>query len=103
MIHVVATIRLAAGRRVDFLKEFHALVPHVHTEAGCLEYGPTVDVPTAIAAQGPVRDDVVTVMEKWESLEALEKHLTAPHMMAYREKVRDMVVGTELLVLEPAR
>lgn len=103
MIYVVATIRLAAGRRGDFLKEFHALVPQVHTESGCLEYGPAVDVPTAITAQGPVRNDVVTVMEKWESLEALEDHLKAPHMMAYRERVRDMVVGTELLVLEPAR
>ena len=30
-----------------------------------------MDVPTDIAAQGPPRDNVVTVVEKWSSLQAL--------------------------------
>ena len=72
MIHVVATIQLAAGQRDNFLEHFHRLVPLVHAEEGCIEYGPTVDLETEISAQGPTREDVVTVMEKWESLEALQ-------------------------------
>ncbi len=73
MIHVIATIDLHAGRRDEFLAEFHKLVPLVRAEAGCLDYGPTIDLPTGLSAQVPTRDLVVTVVEKWESLDALRR------------------------------
>lgn len=101
MIFVIATIQLVPGRRSDFLKEFHAIVPLVRAEKGCLEYGPTVDVSTNIPAQLPVRPDCVTVVEKWSDITALEAHLIAPHMLAYRGKVKDLVQGVQLQVLEP--
>ena len=101
MIHVVATIQLTAGQRDNFLEHFHRLVPLVHAEEGCIEYGPTVDLETDISAQGPARPDVVTVMEKWESLEALQAHLVAPHMLEYREGVKDLVQETIIQVLTP--
>src|SRR5260221_10891116 len=101
MIHVIATIELAAGKRELFLEEFRKIVPHVRAEAGCLEYGPTVDLPADIPRQVPVRDNVLTVVEKWESLEALRAHLTAPHMTAYRLRVQDMVLRAEIQVLRP--
>lgn len=102
MIFVIATIQLAPGKRADFLKEFHALVPQVRAEEGCIEYGPTIDVATMIPSQPPVRDDVVTVVEKWASLEALQAHLMAPHMLEYRGKVKAFVAGVSLQVLQPA-
>jgi quinol monooxygenase YgiN len=102
MIHVIATVRTAAGRRADFLAAFGQVVPLVRGEAGCLEYGAAVDLPTTIRAQAPVRDDVVTVIEKWDSMAALEAHLSAPHVLSYREKVKDLVAGLEIQVLEPA-
>ncbi len=34
-------------------------------------------------------------------LPALEAHLSAPHMTAYRERVKHVVVGVELQVLDP--
>lgn len=101
MIHVIATIQLAPGKREEFLREFRALVPRVTAEDGCIEYGPTVDVATTIAAQLPVRGDVVTIVERWRDLPALEAHLVAPHMQTYRAKVKPMVVGTQLQILEP--
>lgn len=102
MIHVIATIELVPGQRVAFLKEFHPLVPLVRAEAGCLEYGPTVDVASRIPVQGPVRADVVTVVEKWSDLASLKAHLVAPHMEAYRPRVKHLVRSTTLQVLEPA-
>ncbi len=102
MIHVIATIELAPGKREAFLNEFRQLVPKVLAEAGCLEYGPTVDVASEIAAQGAVREDVVTVVEKWSDLAALRAHLVAPHMEAYRPRVKDIVRSTKLQILEPA-
>jgi quinol monooxygenase YgiN len=102
MIHVIATIELAAGTREAFLAEFHRLVPLVRAEAGCLDYGPTIDVATGLAAQAPPRDHVVTVVERWQSLDALRAHLAAPHMQDYRERVKGYVTRVQLQVLQPA-
>ncbi|HEY1173484.1 MAG TPA: putative quinol monooxygenase [Verrucomicrobiae bacterium] len=102
MIHVIATIELHPGKRPAFLQEFHRLVPLVHAEDGCFEYGPTIDLQTSIPAQGHAREDVVTVVEKWADLPALEAHLQAPHMLEYRGKVKDYVVSVKLHVLQPA-
>jgi quinol monooxygenase YgiN len=102
MIHVIATIEVAPGKREAFLAEFRRLVPLVRAEAGCLEYGPAVDVPSGLAAQLPQRDDVVTVLEKWEGLDALRAHLAAAHMQEYRARVKDLVRRVQLQVLQPA-
>lgn len=102
MIHVIATIEVAEGRRDDFLTEFHRVVPLVRDEEGCLDYGPTVDVETNLDAQPPVRQNVVTVVERWESLEHLEAHLVAPHMLEYRGRVKELVSKATLQILEPA-
>lgn len=102
MIYVIATIELHEGMRSDFLKAFRANIPAVLEEDGCIEYGPAVDVETTIPAQNDVRPNVVVVVEKWASIAALETHLIAPHMLAYREQVKEMVKGVTLNVLEPA-
>jgi quinol monooxygenase YgiN len=102
VIHVIATIELAAGKREAFLVEFRRVVPLVRAEAGCLDYGPAVDVPSGLSAQPAVREGVVTVVERWESFEALRAHLAAPHMQDYRARVEDDVLRTQLQVLQPA-
>lgn len=102
MIIVLATIEVEVGKRDEFLKHFHALVPKVLEEDGCIEYGPTIDVETSIAAQGDLRPNVVTIVEKWESVDALEHHLVAPHMLDYRTTVKDLVKSVALQIVEPA-
>ncbi|MCO6454983.1 MAG: antibiotic biosynthesis monooxygenase [Pirellulaceae bacterium] len=101
MIIVLATVEVAAGRRDEFLAEFRQVVPLVRAEVGCLEYGPAIDLPTNIAAQPAARPDVVVIVEKWESIETLEAHLIAPHMLAYRARVKPLVAGTTIQVLRP--
>ena len=102
MIHVIANIELAEGKREAFLKRVHALVPKVRAETGCIEYGPTIDFPTTFKVQFPIRNNVVTFVEKWTDLKALEAHMNAPHMKEYREDVKDMMLGVKLQVLQPA-
>jgi quinol monooxygenase YgiN len=101
MIHVIALIEVTPGRRDDFLAKFRDLVPKVRAEKGCLEYGPTVDLPSTLTAQTPVGDHLVVVVEKWDSVQALEDHLAAPHVLAYRQTVEDIVVDVTIHVLEP--
>jgi quinol monooxygenase YgiN len=102
MIYVIATIEVVEGRQGEFLAEFRRIVPVVHQEQGCLLYEPAVDLPTGIAAQIPVRDTTVTVVEKWESLDALKAHLAAPHVAEYRTRVKEMVMRVQLQILQPA-
>lgn len=101
MIYVIATVEVKPGKREAFLAEFHKNMPNVLAERGCIEYGPTVDVKTDIKTQISLRENTVTIVEKWESLQALQVHLTAPHMGAYRERVKDIVAGLSLQILEP--
>ncbi len=101
MIYVIATVEVKPGKREAFLAEFHRNVPNVRAEKGCIEYGPTVDVKTDIKTQIPLRENTVTIVEKWDSLQALQAHLQAPHMAKYRERVKDFVAGLTLQVLEP--
>ena len=102
VIYVIATIEIAQGQRERFLEEFHRIVSNVRDEEGCLEYGPTVDVETDIHAQGALRGNVVTVVEKWESIDALKAHLVAPHILDYRQRVKDIVSAAQLQIVEPA-
>jgi quinol monooxygenase YgiN len=102
VIHVIATIELAPGKREAFLAEFHRIVSLVRAEAGCLDYGPTIDVAAGLSVQSAAREDVVTVIERWESLDALRAHATAPHMQDYRVRVKEYVVRVQLQVLRPA-
>ena len=102
MIFVVATINVAEGHRADVVEEFRCLVPLVREEDGCLAYAPAIDVETNIDAQPAPRNQVITVVEQWESIEALEVHLMAPHMLEFRNRVKEWVASVTLHVLEPA-
>jgi len=100
MIHVIATIEVVEGKREAFLDEFRRIIKIVRDEDGCIEYGPAVDVESEFA-ETP-RQNIVTIIEKWSSVPALQAHLKAPHMARYREMVRDLVVGVKIQVLKPA-
>jgi len=102
MICVLATIETVTGRRDDLLAAFRELVPKVLAEKGCIEYAPMIDVPSGLDAQPPVRPNVVTMVEKWESLAALEAHLGASHMAAFLRQIEPMRLSMSLQILESA-
>lgn len=101
MINVVASITVKEGKREEFLEIFNGNVPKVRDEKGCVEYFPAVDADSGIGVQ-KLDPQVVTVMEKWQSMEALHRHLESAHMLEYREKVKDLVEGVSLKVLRQA-
>ena len=100
MITVVASIELKPNTKIEFLEHFLEIVPAVHREKGCLEYYPAIDIDTGITSQSK-NEDSVTILEKWESLQALRDHLIAPHMNEYRDKIKGLVNSVSLKILQP--
>src|SRR5271167_1427312 len=101
MIHVLAIITAKSGMREQILEAFHANMPAVHAEKGCVEYGPAVDAEGIGAMQAKFGPDTFVVIEKWESLDALRAHAASPHMAAYAAKTRDMIASRVIHVLQP--
>ena len=100
-VHVVAIITAKTGMRAQVLEAFRANVPAVHAEAGCIEYGATIDAEGAGDLQTKFGDDTFVVVEKWESLDALKAHAAAPHMAAYAAKTKDMLASRVIHILSP--
>jgi quinol monooxygenase YgiN len=98
MINVIATICVKTGTLSDYLAIVKATTRVVRNEKGCIEYVPTVDVDARLPPQ-VLADNVVTILEKWDSLEALHTHLGSPHMLDYRERVKNMVESVSVKVL----
>jgi quinol monooxygenase YgiN len=102
MVHVLALITAKPGQRSAVLDLFRANVPNVLAEQGCIEYQATVDSQPALGSQTPFGPDTFVVVEKWDSLEALQTHFKAPHMAAYGDKTRDLVANRVIHILSPA-
>ena len=101
MIHVIATLELKPNSRDNYLQVLRSNVPNVKAEAGCLAYEPAVDIDSGLPVQVSVRENVVTIVEAWESLEHLVAHLQTPHMLAYRDAVADYVENVSVQVMSP--
>ena len=101
MINVLASIQIKEGQLSKFIGIFKSNIPNVLEEKGCIEYVPTVDTPTGLPPQ-ELDKNSVTIIEKWNTLEDLQAHLTAPHMLAYKEEVKDLVEKLSLKILKEA-
>lgn len=101
MIYVLAIITAKSGMRDQILEAFHANMPAVHAEKGCIEYGPAVDADGAGGMQTKFGPDTFVVIEKWESPDALRAHAASPHMAAYAAKTREMIASRVIHVLQP--
>jgi quinol monooxygenase YgiN len=98
MIHVLASIRVKPGKRDILIEHINSNIPHVIKEKGCIEYNSTIDVDYHIDNQ-TYDEHMVTIIEKWENFDTLKKHMHAPHMLSYRENVKDLVENTSLQIL----
>ena len=98
MISVIASVRIRVDRLSQFIEIIKSNVPEVRREKGCIEYFPAIDIDSGLPVQ-KLDKNVVTIIERWENVEALRAHLKTPHMLAYREKVKDVVEDLSIKVL----
>ncbi|HMO28599.1 putative quinol monooxygenase [Enterovirga sp.] len=101
MIHVIAVLTAKPGKRDEVLRHFHANVPAVLAEKGCVEYVPTVDAADAGPAQAAFGPDTFVVVEKWETMADLAAHSVSPHMKEYGARTKDLLASRSIHILEP--
>ena len=101
MIHILAVITTQPGLREQVLTHFRANVPAVLAEQGCIEYGAAVDSENAPTLQTKYGPDTFVVIEKWTSMDALKAHATAPHMVAYGAKTKELLASRVIHILSP--
>ena len=102
MIHVIAVITAKPGMRAAILQAFHANLPAVKAEQGCIEYSAAVDAENALAFQTKYGPDTFVAIEKWESMDAVKAHAATPHMVAYAAMTREMIASRLVHILSPA-
>lgn len=83
MIYVMVTMEVEEGRMEEFLRLCGRLRPLVLAERGCLGYDYVRETSSPLPIQEPVDRNRITLVERWESVEALEAHRGAPHMAEF--------------------
>ena len=99
MIHVIAIITAKPGLRDAILEAFHANMPAVHGEQGCIEYGPAADAEGIGPFQTKFGPDTFVVIEKWATADALKAHAASPHMAAYTKQTRELLASRAVHIL----
>ena len=100
MINLVVTMIVKEGRMKDFLSECEALRPLVLREKGCIAYEYTRDVQSSIPIQEKIDPNRITLIERWESLDALKVHGDAPHMAAAGPRMQELRASVAIRVTE---
>ena len=99
MIHIVAILTNAHGQREALLAEFKKNLTMVRLERGCLQYDAVIDIeggPETLTRIGP---DAFTVIEQWESRDAVEAHAASAHMAAYAERAKELLLSRAVYAL----
>jgi quinol monooxygenase YgiN len=100
MVHLVVTFIVKEGKMDEYLAEVKKLRPLVLAEKGCVEYTYLKEIQTPFKIQEPVQENRLTLIEKWESMEALEIHSKSPHMAEYGRIMNPMRVSVSARVAE---
>ena len=87
----------------DYKSKTLGVVPQVLAEDGCRLYTLLEDAKTDWDRPMRFGERTFWMVEKWDSVDALKKHLDAPHMKAFGPSVRGMRTSSTFHVLEAVR
>ena len=102
MVQLVVTVTTRPGRVAEYVAAFRALAPQVRLEEGCIEYDIYRDSSDA-RFDNEVRPDTVVLCEKWESIEALQRHTRdSAALSEFRRLIKEIKLESRYRLLTPA-
>jgi quinol monooxygenase YgiN len=90
---VVGSFKAEPGKETEALQAFKDLVGPTHGEDGCILYA---------LHQGADDPSQLAFIERWASREALDAHLTAPHVAAILERAPELFGGSGTITVYDA-
>ena len=105
VVHVIAVITAHPGKRQNILDVLHPGLERVHDIPGCIEYTVTIDadVVGTMHTQTKFGPDTYATIEKWESLEHLKAHSTAPEIAPFFEKIQPYLKSRVVYFLQDSQ
>jgi quinol monooxygenase YgiN len=102
MVHLVVTFIVKEGKMDEYLEEVKKLRPLVLAEKGCVEYTFVREFKSSLNIQEEVNPNRLTLIEKWETPEALAVHGASSHMKDFNLRVGSWQAGVSARVMEAA-
>ena len=101
MLTIIAEIRTHAGNehRQAVLDAFQKITPTVLAEDGCHGYETLIDHLPVLEMQTQDQN-LIVMLEKWQSTAHLEAHMQTEHMQQHFEATKDHVVDVKIRILE---
>lgn len=94
MIYVIAELTLKPGTTEKATAEARKVVAETNREKGCIFYQMHLNIgdPTKLV-----------VVERWESRDALSRHMETPHLKAWREAGKEFVAARKVEIITPEK
>jgi quinol monooxygenase YgiN len=102
MVHLVVTSIIKEGKMDEYLAEFKKLRPQVLVEKGCVEYTLLREFKSPLDIQEEVNPNRLTLVEKWETPEALAVHGASSHMKEFGVRAGPLQASVSARVMESA-
>ncbi len=93
MIHIIVTMTIKEGCMEEFLSLCGSLRQHVLAEAGCLRYDYFRELEAVLPIQEALDPNRITLVELWETREALKAHGQSQHMKDFGPRMKELRTG----------
>ncbi|ASP32540.1 putative quinol monooxygenase [Labrenzia sp. VG12] len=92
MIFVIATLQTTEENRQQLISASQICIEATRREDGCLSY----DLHQSVSDP-----NTLVFVERWQDRQALEAHFATPHLSAWREAARPLVVDKSVEIIQP--
>lgn len=94
MIYVIAELRVKPGTGGKAIAAARLSVAETVKENGCISYD---------MHQSVTDPERLVLVERWESPEALKRHMETPHFKAWRAASTEFVAGRKVEIVTPEK
>lgn len=99
-IHAIATITAKPEKRAALAEAFRISFPQTRKKAGCLEYDFANPLQMEATGSRQANDNEIVLIERWQSREALESHLSDAGYRAWFNQIRPFIESASMQVLQ---
>ncbi|MDQ8953375.1 putative quinol monooxygenase [Acinetobacter rudis] len=101
MLTIIAQIKIKPDHShfENVINSFKKTTPIVLREEGCLAYNLLIDHDSQASYQTHLPHTIIMI-EQWQSMQHLDKHLLTAHMQDHHERVKNDVIDVKINILE---